>query len=340
MIRAAVGSCMVSTLLADSTFFHTVRYISCALIIRIMNTEISVVIPAFHSEKSLPILIKRLNDVLISLGGIYEIIIIDDGSTDNTWKVLKAQKNSYKKLKIVRLLRNSGQHNAILCGLGMSQGNIVITMDDDLQHLPEDIPKLIKGINDGYDLVIGAYEKKKHSVARNMGGKVADNILRHIFGLPDSFQLTSFRAVRKAVVDKAVGIDGTCPYITYMLLSHSAKYKNVLVSHDSRQFGDSNYDLKRSLGLIFDLLLSHYSYLLHVLMLLCFSACFFSIFTGAYIVWVDAHEGSVQEWIVMAAAISFIAALPLIVLAINGAYLSKVAQRISRSQGFYIGEIH
>jgi len=307
-----------------------------------MVTDISVVIPAYQSQDSLPILISRLNAVLSSAGRSYEIIIIDDCSTDNTWEVLKAQKMLYAQLKIARLLRNSGQHNALLCGFGMAKGEIVVTMDDDLQNLPEDVPKLLEGINEGYDLVIGSYDVKKHNAIRNFGGQLIDNVQRHIFDLPHNFQLTSFRAIRKAVVDNVVNMGGVYPYITSMLLSHSSKYKNVQVSHQPRQFGTSNYNVKRSFVLIFNLLLNYSSYPLYFVMFLCLGALGFSVFLGAYVFWsVMVDGGGVQGWASTMVAISFFNALTLVALAIQGLYLSRMTQQISRSKvGFSIGEVH
>ena len=101
--------------------------------------SISVVIPAYQSSESLSILVTRLSSVLIALEADYEIIIVDDCSPDNTWAVLKALKDVYPQLTIVRLLKNSGQHNALLCGFSLAQGDVVVTMDDDLQNLPEDV---------------------------------------------------------------------------------------------------------------------------------------------------------------------------------------------------------
>ena len=104
---------------------------------------ISVVIPAYKSRDSLPLLIRKLDAILNRTGQPFEIIVVDDSSPDDTWECLKVLKEIYPQLKIIRLLRNSGQHNALLCGLSLAKGSIVITMDDDLQNPPEEVPKLI-----------------------------------------------------------------------------------------------------------------------------------------------------------------------------------------------------
>src|SRR5215467_2513491 len=116
------------------------------------NELLSIVIPTYQSCDSLPVLIGQLEGVLNSTGQQFEIIVVDDGSPDRTWQTLRTLKQTHSRLKIVRLVRNSGQHNAILCGFGLARGSIVVTMDDDLQNPAEELPKLIAAIHEGYDL--------------------------------------------------------------------------------------------------------------------------------------------------------------------------------------------
>ena len=108
------------------------------------------------------------------------------------------------QLRIVHLLTNKGQHNAVLCGFSVSRGEIVVTMDDDLQNPPEEVPRLVEAIDRGFDLAIGAYDSKKHSAGRNLGGALIDWVQRRIFKLHDGTELTSFRATRRIVVDNVV----------------------------------------------------------------------------------------------------------------------------------------
>jgi len=303
---------------------------------------ISVVIPAYRSRDSLPILVERLEAVLGQPDQEFEIIIVDDCSPDDTWEVLKALKKSHRRLKIVRLLKNSGQHNAILCGFSIARGDIVVTMDDDLQNPPEDIPKLLAAINDGYDLAIGSYDSKKHSMGRNLGGTLVDDAQRRIFNLPNDFQLTSFRAARKIVVDNVVAMGGVFPYVTSMLLSHTARYINVPVHHEARQFGQSNYNLKRSLLLAFNLFLSYSSYPLYFVIALCIAALGLSMGLSVLVVLRSIYEGTaVPGWASTITAISFFNGLILLALVVHSFYLSRLNQQITRSRvGFTIGELH
>src|SRR3989344_6135073 len=122
------------------------------------NTEFSVVIPVYNSEKSLFELYKRITKVMQKQNKSYEIIFIDDCSLDESWKILQNLHKKDKRVKVIQLTKNFGQHNAIICGFSFTKGNYVITMDDDLQHPPEEIPSLIKKINEGYSVVYGQYK--------------------------------------------------------------------------------------------------------------------------------------------------------------------------------------
>ncbi len=305
--------------------------------------KISVVIPAYRSEESLPILVSRLTEVLRAWGKDTEIVVVDDASPDNTWSVLKVLKQEYGKLlKIARLLKNQGQHNALLCGLSLSTGDLVITMDDDLQNPPEEIPKLVQAAENGYDLIIGAYDTKKHAATRNAGGRVIDAIIRRIFRLPDSFQLTSFRAARRAVVDGVLQMSGVFPYLTCMLLSCAANYTNVPVSHEPRKFGKSNYNLKRSFYLAANLIFSYSSYPLYFVGLLCLLAFALSILIGLRTVFHTLVYGAaVPGWASTVVIVSFFNALILLCLSIFGLYLLRLNQQITRTRVSYtISELY
>jgi|SRR4051812_38677102 glycosyltransferase involved in cell wall biosynthesis len=301
---------------------------------------ISIVIPAYRSRDSLPILVERIEAVLGRLDREFEIIVIDDCSPDDTWQVLKQLKEGRASLRIVRLLKNSGQHNAILCGFSLAKGAVVVTMDDDLQNAPEDIPKLVAAVDEGYDLAIGSYTEKKHSKTRNLGGSLVDATQRRIFGLPATFQLTSFRAIDRPVVQNVVAMGGVFPYVTSMLLSHTARYTNVPVQHEARQFGTSNYNLKRSVLLAFNLLLNYSTYPLYFVVALCLLALGCSAVLSTWVAWKSLNDSTVPGWASTITAISFFNGLILLALVVHSLYLSRLNQQVTRSRvGFTVGEL-
>ncbi len=304
---------------------------------------VSIVVPCYRSEKSLPELVERISRVAAELGRDCEIILVDDRSPDGTWEMLQSLKAKHgRQLKIIRLLKNSGQHNALLCGMQLANGAVVITMDDDLQNPPEEIPKLIAAIASGYDLAIAAYEQKQHTAARNAGGGLVDGVLRRIFKLPSDFQLTSFRAARREVVQNACRMGGVYPYVTAMLLSHAGNQVNVTVRHEPRKFGVSNYNFRRSFSLAANLLLNYSSYPLYLVGALCGFAFLLAIGFGAFVLVRTFLNGSaVPGWASTVVIVSFLNALTLLSLVIFGLYLSRLNLQITQSKPrFTISEQH
>ncbi|MEX2214892.1 MAG: glycosyltransferase family 2 protein [Phycisphaeraceae bacterium] len=307
------------------------------------SDSISVLIPAYRSAESLSALVSRLTDVLTPLKREFEIVIVDDCSPDDTWKVLKQLKAEHgPRLKIARLLRNSGQHNAILCGFTLCHGAVIVTMDDDLQNPPEEVPRLIAAVDQGFDLAIGAYEAKQHAGWRNQSGGMIDRLQRRIFKLPRDFQLTSFRAVRRIVVENVCAMGGAFPYITAMLLSHTSNCTNVPVRHEPRTLGKSNYNLPRSLKLAANLILNYSSYPVYAVALASTFAFFFAVVYACAIFYQTLAQGtSVPGWASTMIMISFFNAITMFCLMIFGLYLSRLVRQVSRTRvSFTIGELH
>ncbi len=301
------------------------------------SSKISIIVPVYRSEQSLRMLVARLLEVFKNMNWSAEIVFVDDASPDNSWRVLKELKSQFgQTIKIARLLTNRGQHNATLCGFSLATGDILITMDDDLQNPPEEIPKLVEAVERGYDLVIAAYDSKKHAALRNTSGRLIDWIIRRIFGLPRGFQLTSFRAAKRIVVSSALQMSAVFPYITCMLLSNASNYANVPTRHDARVFGKSNYNLKRSMLLATNLIVSYSAYPLLLVGFLCILAFAISILLAARAVYQTLVYGvSVPGWASTVVIVSFFNALILLSLSIFGLYLLRINQQITRTRVSY-----
>ena len=305
---------------------------------------VSVVIPVYCAVASLRELVARLEAVLEPMtAGRWEVILVDDCSPDDTWLTLcQLKSENNPRLRIARLQRNSGQHNAILCGFSLVRGNVVVTMDDDLQNPPEEIPRLVSRIEQGYDLVIGAYEIKKHTMIRNFSGGIVDNLIRWMFSLPAGFQLTSFRAVRRDIVANVCQMGGVFPYVTTMLLTHASRCINEEVRHETRKHGTSNYDFRRSIRLAANLIISYSTLPVMLVGVLCLGAFVFSVLFGSWVL-VDAmlSPRSVQGWASTIVIVSFFNALNLMCLFIFAVYLSRMNQQMTRSRvSFTISELH
>jgi glycosyltransferase involved in cell wall biosynthesis len=297
--------------------------------------KISVVVPAYKSALTLPALVAALETTLTEMGHPFEIIIIDDCSPDDTWAVLLELAQNNQGLKIIRLARNGGQHKALLCGFGHVTGDIVVTMDDDLQNPPQEIPKLIEPLFRGYDLAIGSYVNKNHSAFKNLSGAFVDFTQRRIFNLPPKFKLTSFRAIRRFVIDNVNKMGNFYPYITSMLLYNTNRYINVEVEHHRRLTGKSNYNLKRSLALTLNLWLNYSFYPLYFVVSLCVLSLFLGLGFAVSVVWQALTSATTSGWASLIVTISFFNSLVLLALVVHSVYLSRLTHNNS---SFFISE--
>jgi glycosyltransferase involved in cell wall biosynthesis len=307
------------------------------------KTEISIVIPVYRSAKGLPTLADRLEKALDAMGRPYEVIFVDDRSPDDSWRVLKDLKQAHHRswMKCVRLLKNSGQHNALICGLARAKGDIVVTMDDDLQHPPEDLPKLIAPVDEGCDLVVGSFEPENRKGFSVLGGRFVDATLRRIFDLPPDFVLTSLRAMKAPVAAQAAQMTGAYPYVTAMVLSHASTYKNVDIAYAPRMHGVSNYNLKKSLRLTFNLVLNYSSYPLYLMGMLCVASMVAFGGLSIFVLYTALRkEGTVSGWASTLLTLTFSNAVITMSLLILFMYVARMSHQIARSRVSHaVGEV-
>ena len=197
-------------------------------------SKYSVVIPVYNSEKIIEETVRQVRDAFLSSGFEFEVILVNDGSKDDSWKTIASLASSFHEVVSINLLKNYGQHNANLCGFREASGDYIITMDDDLQNPPEEIGKLIETAQKGYDLVIGRFESKKHSLYRRFGSRVVGWLNRTVFEVEDELILSNFRIIRRDVVDRVCRDQSVSPYIPGLVLKYSAHRCNVLVQHRPR----------------------------------------------------------------------------------------------------------
>ena len=223
------------------------------------NIDYSVVIPVYNSEKTLRELFTRIRKVLDILEKSFEVIFIEDCGSDKSWNVLCELKKEFPNhVTAIKLARNFGQHNAIMCGLHHVRGKFAITIDDDLQIPPEEIPKLIsKQSETNCDLVYGLYKEKKHSRWRNLGSATIQLVYKKLFEQTGNF--TAFRLIKKSLVDNVTRYSGSYAFVDGFLSWNTNSIQRVYIEHRERAFGVSNYNLKKLLGLSYNLF-TNFSY--------------------------------------------------------------------------------
>jgi glycosyltransferase involved in cell wall biosynthesis len=209
------------------------------------RSSISAVVPAYNSELSLPELVRRLQPVLESAAADYEMIIVDDGSRDRTWPVIQELSRDNPWVRGVHLMRNYGQHNAVLCGIRLARNDVIVTLDDDLQHPPEEIPKLLEKLTDDKDVVYGAPAHETHGLWRDLASQVTKMALQSAMGAPIARKAGPFRAFRAQIRDAFAGYDGPYVSVDVLLTWGTTRFAAVEVRHEQRTLGKSNYTFRK-----------------------------------------------------------------------------------------------
>jgi dolichol-phosphate mannosyltransferase/undecaprenyl-phosphate 4-deoxy-4-formamido-L-arabinose transferase len=225
----------------------------------------SIVIAVYNSTQSLLELTERLVQVFNDqIKDTFEIIFVDDASPDpGTWDTLKALHAKYPNIVLIQLMKNFGQSGAVLCGLRYARGKYIITMDDDLEHLPEEIPTLIK--HRDHDIVIGAFHSKTHSFFRRLASKIKGYFDYKIIGKPRHIKNSPFKLIRKEVVDAVNRMNISNPFISALLFYASNDIVNVSMKHGKRKYGQSGYTLNKLFQQFFNLLFNNSIYLLKII---------------------------------------------------------------------------
>lgn len=287
------------------------------------EVEYSIVVPVFNSEASLEELFMRLSEVMDAESKSFECIFVDDGSQDKSWDVLKKiRKERPGNITVIRLAKNFGQHSATFCGFSFAKGNYIITIDDDLQCPPEEIPKLIRTMEEqDADLVYGIYRKTKHSLYRNIGSKSFKSISRLLGGPKHG---SSFRLVEKAVIDKILAHNQNFIFIDEILNWYTDDVIYTVVEHHKRKFKRSGYSSRKIWGMVANIM---YYYSTAPLKLMVYggliSSIIFFLFSLYFIFRKIIHNVPLG-YTSLIVTILFSTSLILLSLGVIGEYLSRI----------------
>lgn len=292
------------------------------------SRTVSVVIPCYRSETTLPRLIDRLLPVLAAHTSSYEVILVVDGSPDLTWEVARQLADDTESITAMRLSRNYGQHNALLAGVRAARFDMIVTMDDDLQHRPEQIPLLLDGLSPGVDLVYGVPGTENHGVARNIASRSVKSFMARALRIPSAGDISAFRAFRTRLRDGFAAMAGPYVSMDVALSWTTTRIEAVTVTVDARAAGESGYTTRMLIRHAANMVLGYSSAPLRMVSyvgLLC-AALGTALF--AYVLW-SFFSGSttVQGFTTLASMIAIFSGAQLLALGVVGEYLARVHLR-------------
>lgn len=212
------------------------------------SIDISVVVPVYRSQQILPHLVRRISSALHDKR--HEIVLVHDCGPDDSWSVIQQLGREYPTVRGINLRRNVGQHNALMAGLNAARGAVIITIDDDLQHAPEDILLLTAEIEKGFDLCYSRFRARKHAIWKRWGSAFNDKLAVLLLDKPPGLYLSPFRAMKREVRDEVIKYAGPSVYLDGLLLSVTGSITSVMVDHHERAEGSGSYTLRRSISLL------------------------------------------------------------------------------------------
>ena len=220
------------------------------------SVKYSIVVPFFNEQENVPPLYMKITEVMDAIGEPYELIFVDDGSRDNTFKVLSDIYEHDHRVNLVRLRRNFGQTAALKAGFDFARGAVIISMDGDLQHDPEEIPRFLEKIEEGYDLVSGwRYARHDHWLMRQIPSRVANWMMAKLSGIDLHDFGTTFKAYRHEIIQEIQLYGELHRFIPALASSTGARITEVPISNLERKSGTSNYGIGRTLRVFFDLII-------------------------------------------------------------------------------------
>lgn len=295
--------------------------------------NISVVIPTFNSEGFLDLIVRRVLDALNKLDFSYELILVDDGSTDNTWKILAGLSAVNHGILGIRLKRNCGQHSATMCGIRHASGNTIVTLDDDLQHDPDLIHLLLEPVLDlDFEAAFAVFPKKSASFTRKCGSTLIQRIYRWVGHVDKDTRVSSFRSMSRSVADSVSKSNIVDPVINVEIVRVATRIKNVNLPHHDSVRKRSGYSVRQILQLTHRIIFNYSLMpLKFVSRTMAFSALLLAVFAGSVVLKVWLEGSSVPGWasqIVITTAIT----VPIVfTLAVIAEYLALLVAQ-SRSE--------
>jgi len=302
-----------------------------------MPATVSVVIPVYNSEPILPDLVRRLGSVLPGMTCDYEVIFVNDGSRDGSWSVITRLASEHSWIRGIDLMRNYGQHAAVLCGLRAARFDAVVTMDDDLQNPPEEIPRLLERLDAGAHVVYGTPRAEQHGLWRDLASQATKLVLQGAMGAQTARNISAFRAFRREICSAFGGYNGPYVNIDVLLTWGASRFACVAVDHNPRAAGASNYTLAALIRHALNMVTGFSTLPLRLASLVGFTFAAFGVAVLVYVVGRYLVLGySFPGFPFLASIVAIFSGVQLFALGIFGEYLARMYSRTVGQPSYHV----
>jgi len=301
--------------------------------------RLSIVVPVYNSEHSLPLLVSRVETVLAEEGRTAEMVLVNDGSRDRSWDVIRRLASEYPWVRGINLMRNCGQHNALLCGIRAARFEAIVTMDDDLQNPPEEIPRLLAKLDEGYDVVYGAPRKETHGFLRDLASKLTKITLQKAMGSETARNVSAFRIFRTHLRDAFAHYRASYVSIDVLLTWATTRFTAVHVENAPRTIGSSNYTMQKLIAHALNMMTGFSTLPLEVASIVGFIFMLFGMATLAWVLGRWMIVGSVVPgFAFLGSALAVFSGAQLFALGVIGEYLARMHTRLSDRPSYVVRE--
>ncbi|WP_449063265.1 glycosyltransferase family 2 protein [Planomonospora algeriensis] len=290
------------------------------------QVSVSVVVPCYRSAKTLPALVDRIIPILREVSAHYEVVLVVDGSPDDTWDVARSLARGIGAVRAIRLSRNYGQHNALVAGIREARFDVIVTMDDDLQHPPEQIPRLLAALEgDRLDLVYGVPYDEEHGFLRSLASRSVKTGMSRGLGIRNAQEISAFRAFRTRLRDGFEELSGPHACIDVALSWGTTRVGSVKVHMNDREVGESNYNVRMLVRHAVNMLLGYSTAPLRMAIYLGFLTGFIGLLLGGLVLWRFATGGTtVAGFTTITSMIAIFSSAQLISIGVLGEYIGRI----------------
>lgn len=302
------------------------------------SPRLSVVIPVFNERATLDELFCRLLATLSELPGGFEVIAVDDGSTDGSRDILRALHEKHPEVRVVLLSRNFGQSPALYAGFARARGRYVAMLDADLQNYPEDLPRLIDKLEEGYDMVSGWRSNRQDSLFRTGASRLLNRYINSITGVALNDYGCALKAFRRELVDHMLALTHRCRYLPVDAAALGGRVAEIEVRHDQRGHGESKYGLVKLVRTAFDLITSITAAPLQFIGLLGWAFALVGFVMSLWVAWIRLTQGDINHMGTVVAIFFFLSGCQMVATGLMCEYISRIYIEVQAKPYFVVQE--